>query len=733
MATAVTPVSDEGPRPLVLLAGNPNSGKTSLFNRLTGARAKVANYAGVTVAKLSGQLDLPGLGSVELVDLPGTYSLSARSPEEQIAADALLGRGPRPAAVVIVSDATALARNLYLALQVLETGVPALVALTMMDEARASGQTVDVPRLAARLGVPVLPLAIPRGEGHAELLAALTALLRTPSQAARLTTPLAGTLADDVAEVVACVQACLHPRDAAQARAWALWALLSLGDDELRGIPAELRAVVARVQQRAAEAQRNLDLELVAARYACLDALVAEICRPPQARRLSARIDAVLTHPAWGLVIFALVMLLGFQALFSWAEPAVRLIERGVAGTQSALESYLPAGPFTSMLSQGVVAGVGNVLTFVPQIALLFVFIGLLEDSGYLARVAFVIDRVMGGVGLNGKAFVPMLSGFACAIPAVLATRTLESRRDRLLTMLVVPLMSCSARLPIYLLVVATVFDAQRRLLGLVSLGALMLLAMYALSVLATLGAAAVLRRTLVRAPRPALVLELPPYRRPLLANLGASVWQQVRAFLVDAGTLILALTVLLWALLSYPRDVAAEQRFARQRAQLEQRPTSAERTDALASLASQEAGERLRHSVAGRLGHALEPGLAPLGFDWRIGVGILGAFAAREVFVSTLGIVFDVADADEGSAPLRVALREARRADGTPLLTPLSGVALMVFFVLACQCMSTLAVVRRESGSWRWPALLFGYMTALAYVVTLIVYQGGRALGFGA
>ncbi len=733
MATAVTPVSDEGPRPLVLLAGNPNSGKTSLFNRLTGARAKVANYAGVTVAKLSGQLDLPGLGSVELVDLPGTYSLSARSPEEQIAADALLGRGPRPAAVVIVSDATALARNLYLALQVLETGVPALVALTMMDEARASGQTVDVPRLAARLGVPVLPLAIPRGEGHAELLASLTALLRTPSQAARLTTPLAGTLADDVAEVVACVQACLHPRDAAQARAWALWALLSLGDDELRGIPAELRAVVARVQQRAAEAQRNLDLELVAARYACLDALVAEICRPPQARRLSARIDAVLTHPAWGLVIFALVMLLGFQALFSWAEPAVRLIERGVAGTQSALESYLPAGPFTSMLSQGVVAGVGNVLTFVPQIALLFVFIGLLEDSGYLARVAFVIDRVMGGVGLNGKAFVPMLSGFACAIPAVLATRTLESRRDRLLTMLVVPLMSCSARLPIYLLVVATVFDAQRRLLGLVSLGALMLLAMYALSVLATLGAAAVLRRTLVRAPRPALVLELPPYRRPLLANLGASVWQQVRAFLVDAGTLILALTVLLWALLSYPRDVAAEQRFARQRAQLEQRPTSAERTDALASLASQEAGERLRHSVAGRLGHALEPGLAPLGFDWRIGVGILGAFAAREVFVSTLGIVFDVADADEGSAPLRVALREARRADGTPLLTPLSGVALMVFFVLACQCMSTLAVVRRESGSWRWPALLFGYMTALAYVVTLIVYQGGRALGFGA
>jgi ferrous iron transport protein B len=727
-APAVAPAAT----PLVLLAGNPNSGKTTLFNRLTGARAKVANYAGVTVAKLSGRLEVPGFGAVELVDLPGTYSLSARSPEEQIAADALLGRGPRPHAVVIVCDATALARNLYLALQVLETGVPALVALTMTDEARAAGHAVDARRLAARLGVPVVGLAIPRGEGYPELLQGLAELLNATPDGARITLPLTGALATDVAEVEAGVEASLGARDPARTRALALWALLSLGDDDLRGIPEALRAVVADVRARAERAGRNLDLEIVSARYACLDELVAEVCQPARARPFSARLDAVLTHPVWGLAIFALVMLLGFQALFSGAEPAVGVIESLVSWTQASLEAGLPAGPLTSMLSQGVVAGVGNVITFVPQIALLFVFIGLLEDSGYLARVAFVIDRVMGGVGLNGKAFVPMLSGFACAIPAVLATRTLESRRDRLLTMLVVPLMSCSARLPIYLLVVATVFDSTHRVLGLVSLGALMLLAMYALSVLATLAAAAVLRRTLVRAPRPALVLELPPYRRPLLANLAASVWQQVRAFLVDAGTLILALTVLLWALLSYPRDAATTQRFERQRAQLEQLVPSDARTLALADLANQEAGERLRHSAAGRLGHALEPALAPLGFDWRIGVGILGAFAAREVFVSTLGIVFDVADADEGSAPLRQALRAARRSDGTPLMTPLSGLALMVFFVLACQCMSTLAVVRRESGSWRWPALLFAYMTLLAYGVTLLVYQGGRALGFG-
>jgi ferrous iron transport protein B len=361
---------------------------------------------------------------------------------------------------------------------------------------------------------------------------------------------------------------------------------------------------------------------------------------------------------------------------------------------------------------------------------MLFLCIGLLEDVGYLARVAFVIDRLMGRIGLHGRSFVPMLSGFSCAVPAVLATRTLENRTDRLLTMMVLPLMSCSARLPIYVLVIATVFSVSAPpVFGVMSAGAVALFAMYALSVGASLTAAAVLRRTVFRGPRPTMMLELPPYRRPVTRVLLWSTWQRVRSFLEEAGTLILALTIVLWALLNYPR--AAEP----------PAPAHAEPTHVAASAPASGAvatpdtshtrGERLRYSIAGRVGRLVEPVLEPLGFDWRIGVGILGAFAAREVFVSTMGIVFDIDNADERNEPLRDALRDARRRDGSLLMTPLTGLSLMVFFVLACQCMSTLAVVQRESGSWKWPALMFGYQTALAYGAALVVYQGGRVLGF--
>ena len=389
-------------------------------------------------------------------------------------------------------------------------------------------------------------------------------------------------------------------------------------------------------------------------------------------------------------------------------------------------------GPFTDLVANGIVAGVGNVVAFVPQIALLFLFIGVMEDVGYLARVAFVIDRVMGRVGLHGKSFVPMLSGFSCAVPAVMATRTLEHRTDRMLTMAVLPLMSCSARLPVYVLVIATVFRPDARVFGFASAGAVALFSMYLLSVTAALTAAAVLRRTVLKGPRPTLVLELPPYRRPVARVLLRNTWRQVRAFLVDAGTTILALTIIVWALLSYPRHPAAEGRFDARRAAIEQTtPAGPVRDARLEALAGQKHGEALRSSVGGQLGRVLEPVLEPLGFDWRIGVGILGAFMAREVFVSTMGIVFDINDADEQNQPLRDALRGATRADGTPLMTPLTGIALMVFFVLACQCASTLAVVRRESGSWRWPAFMFAYQTSLAYVAALVVYQGGRLLGY--
>jgi len=705
----------------LLIAGNANSGKTTLFNLLTGARAKVGNYPGVTVGRLSGWAALGDGDKVEILDLPGTYSVSAGSRDEQIAVDALLGRDiPPPRAVIAVADATALGRSLYLVSQLAEVGVPLVVALNLMDEARGQGLEIDVARLSQRLGVPVVPMVARRGEGVAQLREVLRD--PPPPETAALTLPAA--LASDVQEIEAVLAT--TPVGPGPVRVWALWALLSIDDaDEIEGVAAAVRDVVRAVRDRADRAGREMDAEIIAARFAVVDDIVAEcVSESPRERRsLTDVLDGVLTHRLWGALSFAVVMLIIFQSLFSWAEPMMGLIETGIVMAQGATANALPGGPLRDLLVQGVVAGVGNVLVFVPQIGLLFLLITLLEDSGYLARVAFVIDRLMGGIGLHGKAFVPMLSGFACAIPAVIATRTIEKPRDRLLTMLAIPLMSCSARLPIYVLVTAAVFNPSRRVFGFLSIGALVLLTMYLLSVVATIGAAAVMRRTVLRGPRPTLVLEMPPYRMPAWRNLVTGTWQPVRTFLTDAGSVILALTIVLWALLSYPR--------------LPETPPLPEQTLQVAGIdaasgGADAPGAALRASFMGRFGRAIEPVIEPLGFDWRIGVGILGAFAAREVFVSTLAIVFDIGEADEASQPLRLALRDATWPDGAPLLTPLAGVSLMVFFVLACQCMSTIAVIRKESGSWRWPALMFTAMSLLAYFASLAVYQGGRLLGVG-
>lgn len=693
------------PPAIVLVAGNPNSGKSTIFNALTGARAHVANYPGVTIDRVSASLAGDGGRAIELVDLPGTYSLSARSREEQIAVDALLGRGlPAPQAVVVVVDAAALGRALFLAIEVMATGVPVVIALNMSDEAARDGIVIDTARLEAMTGAEVVRTVATRSEGIASLRDAIArAADKAPSDAPLLERPAA--LQADIAELEAAILAARVLERPGAARAWATWLLLSLDDsgaDDLAGIPPALRALTLAIRQRAA-AGRNVDLEIISSSYQRVDTIVDEVVRrrPDERRRRTDRIDSVLTHGLYGGVVFALVMLVVFQALFTWSEPAIALIESMVAGVQDVVASALPAGPLTDLLVNGIIAGVGNVVVFVPQIGLLFLFIGLLEDSGYLARVAFVIDRLMRSVGLNGRAFVPMLSGFSCAVPAVMATRTIESRADRLLTMLVLPLMSCSARLPVYVLVTATVFAPGARF-GVLSAGAVLLFAMYMLSVVAALTAAAVLRRTVLKGPGATLVLELPPYRLPAPRVLAFNVWQRVRAFLIGAGTVILALTIILWALLSYPRASAAA------------------------------AGDQLRQSFAGRLGHAIEPAIEPLGFDWRIGVGIIGAFAAREVFVSTLAIVFDIESAEGDDEPLREALRAATWPDGRRLMTPLAGVSLMVFFVLACQCMSTIAVVRRESGTWRWPIFMLAYMTVLAYGASLAVYQIGSRLGLG-
>lgn len=725
--------------PLVVLAGNPNTGKTSLFNRLTGQELKVGNYPGVTVERHEGRLELPDGRRASLLDVPGTYSLSARSAEEQIALAAVAGLPPhpRPDLVLLVVDATQLTRNLYLALQVLETGAPLVVALTMVDILERRGETLDIAALERVLGVPVVPFCGIDGRGTDELRRALARALADPASARpeQSWAPDSPTLLADVETVERCLPTAWDIAEPGRRRALALWALLSLDpDDELLGVPEALRRCVFE-RRAAAEAQgRELEREIIAARYAWIDLHAGSLVREQStARGWSERVDAVLLHPVAGFAIFLLAMGIVFQSLFTWADPAIGLVEDAFDALGGAVTDVLGAGLFTDFLVGGLIAGVGSVVVFLPQILLLFFFIGLLEDTGYMARVAFLMDRIMKRLGLHGRAFVPMMSGFACAIPAILATRTMERRRDRMLTMMVVPLMTCSARLPVYTLLIAAFFPPAQ-VLGIVPVQGLLMIAMYLFSTVVAMVALAVLGRTLLRGPRIPLLLELPPYRRPQLTGVLRMMWSRGRLFLTEAGGVILSCTVVLWALLYFPRDEALAAEFDARRTALEAQELADDSREALlAELDAEHSAAQLLQTYGARLGRAFEPAIEPLGFDWKIGVGLLGAFAAREVFVSTMGIVYGVGgDADEESTTLRQRMKAEMRADGRPLYSPLVALSLMIFFALACQCMGTLAAVYRETHSWRWPLFLFAYMTALAWVASFLVYQGGLLLGLG-
>ena len=481
-------------------------------------------------------------------------------------------------------------------------------------------------------------------------------------------------------------------------------------DSELEVRP-RLREHTLAVRERIAAEGRDLLRETVAARYDRIDELAPRlVTRNAPRSEVTEKIDAVLTHPVWGTVVFVVIMGLIFQALFSWSEPFMHLIERGTGALATLTRAALPAGFLRDLLTDGIIAGVGSVLVFLPQIMFLFLFVSLLEGSGYLARAAFLIDRLMRKLGLHGQAFVPMLSGYACAIPAIMATRTIDNRRDRFLTIMTVPLISCSARLPVYTLIIALIFPAAEKV-GFLSAGTLVLLGIYIFSSILALLAVGILGRTVFRGKPKTMLLELPSYRMPDPKTVWMVLWERSRAFLTTAGTVILLMTVVLWVLLTFPGA-----------------PANPHAGADIAHVKS----EQLRHSFAGRIGGAIEPALAPLGFDWKIGIGLIGAFAAREVFVSTMGVVYGVGDADDpDNLSLRGAMERDIRPDGRPLWTPLTGVSLILFFMIAMQCMSTLAVTRRETDSWAWTLFMLGYLTASAYVLSLIVYQAGRLLGF--
>ncbi|MBM3984857.1 MAG: ferrous iron transport protein B, partial [Planctomycetes bacterium] len=516
--------------------------------------------------------------------------------------------------------------------------------------------------------------------------------------------------------------------DSARRAALARWALLSIDPhDELWDVPPALRAAVLERQGLAVAAGRDLDQALVAARWRWIDdgvhAVISRV--PPTLRRLTDAVDRVLIHPAVGFLIFLLLMTLLFESLFTWSQPLIDGVDGAVSAVAEGVRASLPPSFLRDLLADGVIAGLGAVLVFLPQILLLFLFLSVMEDSGYMARAAFLMDRVMKAIGLNGRAFVPMISGFACAIPAIMATRTMERRRDRMLTMMVVPIMTCSARLPVYTLVIGALFPAPHEpggtWLGHFSVQALIMVGMYLFSTLLALLAAGVLGRTLFRGATVPLVLELPPYRMPSPRSVLRLMWERGRLFVTEAGPTILVCSIGLWLLLSFPRAATAD-------------VPAPDATGAVAAAAdgADVRAEALRQSWGGRLGRLIEPAIAPLGFDWKIGIGLIGAFAAREVFVSTMGVVYGVGEGDAAATPLRARLQHETWPDGRRVYTPLVGLSLLVFFALAAQCMSTLAVVRRETASWRWPAFLFTYMTVLAWLASFAVYQGGRALGFG-
>jgi ferrous iron transport protein B len=714
---------------VVALAGNPNAGKTSIFNALTGLRQKVANYPGVTVERKEGLWTLDAeLPPARLVDLPGLYSLDAASIDEEIARDIITGRMaevPAPDVVVAVVDATNLERNLYLVTQLLEAGRPVVVALSMVDLAERSKLEVDADKLGESLGVPVVPVTAKTRRGLDELArAVLEAVGSRPPCALWRLSPKAE------AEVRRLYAAGAPSREGA---------LRDLYSDELPS-DAVLREAVEEARARLSSSDPQWWQEPLTARYRWIEEVTAVAVRGAKHSRPSSteRIDRFVTHRLFGPVLLLLVMAVVFQAIFSWATLPMDLIDRAFGALGEAARANMPAGLLTDLVVDGVIAGVGGVLVFLPQILLLFFFIALLEDSGYMSRAAFLVDRLMRGVGLHGKAFMPLLSSFACAIPGIMATRTIENPKDRLATILIAPFMSCSARLPVYTLMIAAFFT-DVKLLGFVPVGVLLMLSMYLLGIVVAIVVAWVLKHTILKAPPPPLVLELPPYRVPSLVNVLYTMRTRSWLFVKRAGTVILTISILLWALMTFPRSQARPVPDAREGAAVQaMRETGLEAKGEPAPLTAKTEGDtaeslQLEQSYAGRLGRVLEPLIAPLGFDWKMGIGLVSSFAARETIVSTLSIVYNVGkDADAESPSLIEAVRNAKRPDGSPAWTPLVAVSMMVFFVLACQCMSTVAVVRRETNSWRWPLFMVAYMLVIAYVASFVTYQGGKLLGLG-
>ena len=693
----------------VVLLGNPNTGKSSLFNALVGGQQQVGNYPGATIEQFVGRCTHEGR-ELAITDLPGLYSLNPASPDEQIAVDILLAPNVTDMqvmdVVVCVLDASNLVRNLYLTTQVLELGIPSVVALNMMDIATQAETTIDIEQLSAALGVPVVVTHGSRKQGIGELRSAIASATVVATTKVTFSEPVEAAIVSATSatavQAVACQRRCFLNE-------LALSTDVELcGDEQVESKQAmKFSAAVELCKQQFDAVGDRISMEPIA-RYAWINQVVSSVVERGDTDHSLVRrrwLDRVLIHPFSGSLVFLAMLTLLFQAVFSWSGPAMDLIGTLFEWLGNGVESLIAEGILRSLIVDGLIAGIGGVVIFLPQILILFFFIGLMEDFGYMARAAYLMDSIMSKVGLSGKSFIPLLSSFACAIPGIMAARSIKNRNDRLATMLIAPLMSCSARLPVYILLTAACIPERQVFGGWISQQALVLVSMYLLGIVVAVCVAWILKKTMLKGETPVFVMELPSFKMPSVAIVSRKMFQQGMDFVKQAGTLILACTVLIWALAYFPRSDETVKQLS----------------------ATQTAGFQLRNSYLGIAGQAIEPVVRPLGWDWKIGIAVLASFPAREVVVGTMGVIYNLGDEeDEASEGLREHLKKARWDDDPKknlVFTVPVGLSIMVFFALCAQCVSTLAVLKKETQSWRWPLFTFVYMTVLAYVAAWVTF----------
>ena len=695
----------------IALIGNPNTGKSTLFNILTGLNQKIGNFPGVTVDKKTGYCRLPDNRISQIIDLPGTYSLYPKSRDEVIVVESLADKKSaiHPDLIIFVADASNLKRNLLLYTQVADLKIPVIIALNMMDLAKRSGIEISVDALASKLGIQVIPISARSQEGIINLKQAIVNYSKIPLQVDSI------EVESIAPELIRKIQSQLQvdlPYVALQ---------MAHQHEQLSFLnSAESDRIEELEQEFSFHSQKAQATETIARYNFINDVLFDTISfnADPKLETISNRIDKVLTHKVFGFVIFAAVLFLIFQSIFAWSAYPMELIEKLFIWLADTGNSLLPAGVLRSLLIDGVLAGLSGVLIFIPQIAILFALISILEDTGYMSRITFMMDKIMRKVGLNGKSVVPLIGGFACAVPSIMSARNIENWKDRMITIMVTPLISCSARLPVYTLLISLVVPSKS-IWGFINLQGIALMSLYVLSVVSAVVVAWVMKYILKSRERGYFIMELPVYRMPRWNNILLTMYEKVKTFVFEAGKVIIAVSIVLWVLASYgPSNKFKDIEVKFGSSDYTQKYSSSE-------LERLTASARLENSYAGMLGKSIEPAIKPLGFDWKIGIALITSFAAREVFVGTMATIYSVNADDKHMESVRQKMQNAKDPEtGLPVFTTAVAFSLMIFYVFAMQCMSTVAVVYRETKHWKWPAIQFAYMTGLAYVASLIVYQ---------